>query len=70
MTPNIGSADRLGRLFVGLVLVLLPLLTGFAAGTPWLRWGAVVVGLVMLATAAMRSCPLYTLFGIRTCRAS
>jgi hypothetical protein len=67
MTPNIGSADRLGRLVTGVVLVLLPFLTGFAAGSPGLRWGALVVGVVMLATAAVRSCPLYTLLGIRSC---
>lgn len=68
MTCNIGTADRAVRLVLGLVLLGLPLLTGFAAGTPWLWWAALVVGLVMLATAAMRVCPLYTLLGVRTCQ--
>ncbi len=68
MTPNVGSADRIVRFVVGLALVLLPLLTGFAADAAWLRWGALVVGLVMIATAALRFCPAYTLLGIRTCR--
>lgn len=68
MTPNVGSADRIVRLVVGLALVLVPFLTGFAADTAWLRWGALVVGLVMIATAAFRFCPAYTLLGIRTCR--
>lgn len=68
MPCNIGTADRAIRLVVGLVLVLLSLLTGFAAATPWLWWAALVVGVVMLATAGMRFCPLYTLLGIRTCR--
>ena len=54
MTPNVGSADRIVRFVVGLALVLLPLLTGFAADAAWLRWGALVVGLVMIATAALR----------------
>lgn len=67
MTRNIGTADRLFRLVAGIVLVLLPLATGFAAATPWLWWAALVVGVVMLATAAMRSCPLYTLIGVSTC---
>ncbi len=68
MPCNIGTADRAIRLVLGLVLVLLPLLTGFAAGTAWLWWAALIVGLVMLATAGTRFCPLYTLLGIRTCR--
>jgi hypothetical protein len=67
MTQNIGTADRTIRVILGALLILLPLFTGFAAGSPMLRWGALVVGIVMLATAAMRSCPLYTLVGIRTC---
>ena len=67
MTRNIGTADRIVRLAAGLVLILLPLLTGFAAATAWLWWAALVVGAVMLATAATRSCPLYTLLGLSTC---
>ena len=68
MPCNIGTADRAIRLVVGLVLVALPLLTGFAAATPLLWWAALVVGVVLLATAGMRFCPLYTLLGVRTCR--
>lgn len=68
MPCNIGIADRVVRVVIGLALTGLPLLTGFAAGSSWLWWAALVVGLVMLATAGMRFCPLYTLLGIRTCR--
>ena len=68
MPRNVGTTDRAARLVLGLVLLALPLLTGFAAGTPWLWWGALVIGLVMLATAATRVCPLYALLGVRTCR--
>jgi hypothetical protein len=67
MNQNIGTADRTIRFILGALLVLLPLFTGFAGGSPVLHWGALVVGIVMLATAAVRSCPLYTLLGIRTC---
>lgn len=67
MTRNIGAADCMIRLVAGVVLILLPLLTGFAANAPLLWWGALVVGGTMLATAAMRSCPLYTLIGVSTC---
>ena len=59
---------RAVRLVLGAVLLLLPLLTPFAAATPWLWWAAVVVGVVMLATAGLRFCPLYTVLGVRTCQ--
>jgi Inner membrane protein YgaP-like, transmembrane domain len=68
MTRNIGTADRAIRLIVGALLVILPLMTGFAAGTPWLRWGALIVGVVLVATAALRTCPAYSVLGIRTCK--
>ncbi len=62
METNMGSADRAIRAVLGIVLVLLPLV----AGVPW--WVA-LIGLVPLGTAAIRTCPVYTLLGIRTCRA-
>lgn len=68
MTCNIGTADRTIRLVLGAVLVLLALATGFASATPWLWWATLVVGIVMIATAGLRFCPLYTLLGVRTCR--
>jgi hypothetical protein len=61
MQTNMGAADRVLRAVLGVVLILLP----FVAGLPW--WVA-VIGLVPLATAALRSCPVYSLLGIRTCR--
>ena len=61
MQTNIGTTDRAIRAVIGVILILLPLL----AGLPW--WVA-LFGVVALGTAALRSCPLYTLLGIRTCR--
>lgn len=67
---NVGSADRMIRFVLGAILIVVPFLP-FAAGL-FADWGAwkyavTVVGLVMVATAAMRFCPAYTLLGIRTC---
>jgi hypothetical protein len=63
MTPNVGTFDRVLRVLVGLgLLSLLVVLDGNA------RWFG-LIGLVPLLTAGIRFCPLYTLLGVRTCRA-
>lgn len=59
MTPNVGTTDRLVRLIIGAGLVGATL---FGAIGPW-GW----IGLVPLATGALRYCPAYRLFGLSTC---
>ena len=56
---NVGEKDRLLRLVVGIVLILLVFV---GPKTPW-GW----IGLIPLATSFLRSCPLYSIFGINTC---
>ena len=56
---NEGTLDRLVRGLLGLGLLSLVFVG------PKTMWG--LVGIVPLFTAAIGSCPLYTLFGIRTC---
>lgn len=65
MTINVGTVDRVLRGLLGIALLALPFLMGFGTTGTVI---SVVVGLVMLATAAMRFCPAYTLLGIKTCR--
>ncbi len=61
MNKNVGSGDRLVRVVVGVALLsLIWLLHG---NVRWLG----LIGIVPLLTAAMGFCPLYLLFGIRTC---
>lgn len=61
MERNVGTVDRVLRLAAAVVLLsLLFLLEGNA------RWIG-LVGLVPLFTGGTAWCPLYTLFGIRTC---
>lgn len=64
---NVGSIDRVLRLFVGIVLIVLPLATDVLAS--WGVWQYVVslAGAVLVATAFFRFCPAYALFGVRTC---
>ena len=69
MTPNVGTVDRLLRALLGLVLLYLAFASGlplFAA--PLFKYGAAVIGVVMLVVAALRVCPIYSIFGIKTCR--
>jgi len=53
--------DRVLRVALGLVLLSLVFV---GPATPW-GW----LGLVPLLTGLVGSCPLYTLVGLRTCRA-
>jgi len=60
MKPNVGTVDRVVRSLIGLgLLSLILILEGNAR---W--WG--LVGLVPLATAFVKWCPLYAPFGINT----
>ncbi|MCQ0092340.1 DUF2892 domain-containing protein [Roseovarius sp. M141] len=68
MTKNIGTFDRIFRIVFALLLIALPFVSGFAFfQTTWATALSVILGVVLLATAAMRFCGLYALFGIRTC---
>lgn len=70
MTKNVGTLDRMARAILGLVLLYLAFLSGLPLFDGGLfKYGAAVVGAVMLVVAAVRICPLYSLIGIKTCRA-
>lgn len=59
MKANVGSTDRALRIFAGSLLILLSLLGVIGA------WGW--IGLIPIATGALRFCPAYTLLGLRSC---
>ncbi|PXX89109.1 DUF2892 domain-containing protein [Marinobacter vulgaris] len=60
MTRNMGSADRVIRAIVGIVLLALVFIG------PQTAWGW--IGIIPLATALMGNCPAYSLIGIKTCK--
>ena len=69
MSANVGSADRIVRFVVGILLIVAPFVTHFALWqSAVFHWGAVVVGVVLVLTALVRFCPLYRLIGANTCR--
>jgi hypothetical protein len=56
---NVGSTDRMVRIVVGALLVLLAI-----AGLVGV-WG--YIGVIPLVSGLMRTCPAYSLLGINTC---
>lgn len=57
MKINMGSLDRILRVVAGLVII--------GAGIAFRSWWG-VIGVILLATAAIGFCPLYTLLGVST----
>ena len=63
---NVGSADRIARFVVGVLLIAFAIPLGFPqTGWNWVGW----IGVVPLLTATFAYCPGYALFGISTCSA-
>ena len=61
MKVNVGSADKVVRIILGLVIM--------ALGIVYKSWWG-LIGLLPLATALINFCPLYTLIGISTRKAA
>jgi hypothetical protein len=60
MKSNVGSIDRILRITLGLVLIVLA-----ATGTVgWWGW----LGIVPLATGLIGWCPPYAILGLSTCK--
>lgn len=69
MDINIGPTDRVVRIIAGLVLIVLALVPGLPlAGHTTLQWVAGIAGVVLVATALVRICPIYRLLGLSTCK--
>lgn len=58
---NVGGIDKVLRIVLGAVLIALVFVG------PKTAWGW--IGVVPLVTGLFGTCPLYTLLGIRTCKA-
>ncbi|MEL7895671.1 DUF2892 domain-containing protein [Vreelandella neptunia] len=60
MNSNVGGIDKILRILVGIVLIVLAL-----TGTIGLwRW----IGVLPLATGLFNFCPAYKLLGVNTCK--
>jgi hypothetical protein len=64
MTINVGTADKIIRLALGAALIAFAL--GYiapGATWSWIGW----IGGVLIATALLGRCGIYSLFGLSTC---
>jgi len=59
MKANVGGIDRILRVAVGALLIVLAALNVIGV------WG--YIGVVLVATGLIRFCPVYPLLGINTC---
>ncbi|MBY5972284.1 hypothetical protein PSM7751_02317 [Pseudooceanicola marinus] len=67
MSVNMGKIDRALRLVIAAVLVWLAFGSAVAAAG-LLHWLALIVAAVMVLTAVIGNCPLYSLIGLKTCK--
>lgn len=65
MKKNVGTIDRAIRAVAGIAAIAAYAM-GFLSGT--LGIVALVVGVVLLGTAAIGWCPPYAIFGLSTCK--
>jgi Protein of unknown function (DUF2892) len=64
MPVNVGIIDQYVRIVLGLALFAFAFQDGLAVqGWHWVG----LLGLVLLATAFFRSCPIYQALGVSTC---
>ncbi|MEG3640998.1 YgaP family membrane protein [Magnetococcus sp. PR-3] len=59
MNANVGGIDRILRIVAGIALIV----WAVALEGPIWAW----IGIVPLATGAIKFCPLYPIFGISSC---
>lgn len=64
LNKNVGTVDRVIRAIIGIILVA----AYFMYPDMAYKLVALIVGLILLVTAVLSSCPLYAIFGIKTCK--
>jgi hypothetical protein len=69
MKTNVGTFDRILRAALGAVLLYLAFANGIQLfASPLFKYGAAIVGIVMLATSTLKMCPIYSILGLKTCK--
>lgn len=63
MIANIGTPDRILRIVIGLALGVWFFMDQGAGTWHWLK---LIVAVVLIGTAAINFCPIYSIFGLST----
>lgn len=66
MKANTGSTDRIIRIVLAIIIGYYAYSTSFE--TAWLQIVLYVASAILLITSFVKFCPLYTIFGINTCK--
>lgn len=59
MKTNVGGIDRIARIVIGALLIVLTLMGTIGV------WGW--IGVVLLGTGLLKTCPAYSILGVNTC---
>ena len=65
MKKNVGKIDKWVRILVAIVIMALYFFDVISGTTAMVF---LIVGVVLLLTSLLNSCPLYSIFGINTCK--
>ncbi|MCP5086235.1 MAG: DUF2892 domain-containing protein [Rhodobacteraceae bacterium] len=69
MTKNLGTWDRLVRGGLGLLMLVAAIFTPASDfASPVMYYAVIAIGVVLVATAVMKSCIVYTVLGISTAK--
>lgn len=67
MKKNMGGIDRALRILIAALLLYI----GFVAepsSSSVLHWVAIIIAVIFVITSIFGSCPIYRIFGLKTCR--
>ena len=65
MKANTGSTDRIIRIVLGIAIGYFAYSTSFE--TVWLQIVLYIIAVILLATALLKFCPLYSILKINSC---
>lgn len=63
---NVGSADRIFRIILGLILAAIPFVLASVAPMSAIGIACFAGAAIMIVTAMIKFCPIYGIFGLRT----
>jgi len=66
MTKNVGSIDKLIRILIAIIATYFAYTENFDSA--WITYVLWVVAIILLVTALTSRCPLFSIFGINSCK--